>query len=218
MAYYNEVKGAIMILVIILLFIIIINVVEGKLCKKSKITIYFGVPGSGKSTIACRIARKKLKKKIDVYSNFAIKGTYKLEKEDIGKYQIENSLLIFDEAGVDFDNRNWKVNFNKDQVYFLKNHRHYKDDIIFFSQNLDMDVKIRNLSDDLRIVKKSIIPFFVVERSIKKTIGINPDTKQLEDVYCYKFLSRKWYFMPKSWKYFNSYTRKELASKVFEKY
>lgn len=202
---------------VILIIYLVLLLIEKKICKKSKITIYFGIPGSGKSTIASLISKKNLKKR-DVYSNFAIKGTYKIEKEDLGYFDIQNSLIIFDEAGCDFDNRNWKENFSKEQVYFLKHHRHYKDDIIYFSQNLDMDIKIRNLSDDLRIVNKSIIPFFVVERRIKKKIGIDKDTKQLIEQYKYVFLSRKWYFMPTSWKLFNSYSKKVLPKKEWTKY
>ena len=50
---------------------------------------YFGVPGSGKTTVAAYLAKKDLKKKRNVYSNVPITGAYKISKEDIGKFLIE---------------------------------------------------------------------------------------------------------------------------------
>ena len=212
-----------MIILKIIIFLLIIYsisfVLESIICKQNKFTIYFGIPGSGKSTVAALLAKKELKRrKKRVLSNFAIKGTYVLEKDDIGKYDMSNSLLIIDEAGVDFDNRNWKSNFNSDQVYFFKHHRHYNCDIICFSQSLDMDSKLRNLGREYKIVKKSIFPFFIVTRTIKKKIDIDKETGQIIDKFYFKFLSRKHYFSPKSWKLFDSYQRKELDYKDFERY
>ena len=41
--------------------------------------VYFGAPGSGKSTMACRLARQALKKGIKVFSNVEIKGCLELD-------------------------------------------------------------------------------------------------------------------------------------------
>lgn len=208
--------------VLVSLFVIwlFLSVLEGVICKRNDFIIYIGIPGSGKSTIAALIARKVLKKKKRaVYSNFAIKGTYEFSiKDDLGYYDISNSVLILDELGVDLDNRNWKNNFTQDQVYFIKHHRHYNVDIYGFSQSFDMDSKMRNLAREYRIVYKSFIPFFVVSRSIGRKIDINKDTGEIIDRYYWKFMSRKFYFMPKSWKLFNSYSKRLLPSKHFNTY
>ena len=100
------------------------------LCPKHPhvLNVYFGVPGSGKTTFAAyltkwalhenaliRFARKHsnwalcnallnskyLKRRIDVYSNVPITGAYQLDaKSDIGKYMIEDAKVIIDEAGI----------------------------------------------------------------------------------------------------------------------
>ena len=209
------------ILVIILIVYLFLSILQKIICKQSHFTIYFGIPGSGKSTVASLIAKKEMKKAKKgrrVFSNFAIKGTYVLDKEDIGVYDMTNSLLIVDEAGVDYDNRNWKDNLNKDQVYFYKHYRHYLCDIVMFSQALDIDIKLRNLSDIYRIVKRSIIPFFITTKEIRKKIDINKETGELIERYYWVFLSSKRYFSPKAWKLFNSYQRRELAYKEYVKY
>lgn len=49
--------------------------------------------------------------------------------------------LIIDEAGLEYDNR--KMAMTTDEIYFFKYHRHYQLDVDFFSQGLDVDIKIR---------------------------------------------------------------------------
>ena len=63
--------------------------------------VYFGAPGSGKSTMACRLALQALKQRRKVYSNVEIKNCLELDpRADIGKYEISNGLVIIDEAGI----------------------------------------------------------------------------------------------------------------------
>lgn len=98
------------------------------------LNVYFGVPGSGKTTFAAyltkwalhenaliRFCRKHqnpvtrvilnsryLKRRIDVYSNVPITGAYQLDaKTDIGHYMIENAKVIIDEAGIEYNNRSY---------------------------------------------------------------------------------------------------------------
>lgn len=66
------------------------------------IYLYFGLPRSGKSTYAAKLAKKALTAGRAVYSNFPIRGTFQITKDDIGKYLMEDCLIIIDEAGVDF--------------------------------------------------------------------------------------------------------------------
>ena len=179
--------------------------------------IYFGVPGSGKTTFAAWIAKKQFRRGNAVYSNVAIKGAYKLQKTDIGKYLIENGSIILDEAGVDYNNRNFKK-FNDDETYFFKFHRHYKVHIFLFSQDLDMDIKLRKLATRIFLVRKSIIPFFISRKQIGKKIGIDKQTKQIIEEYNFKWFSTKLIFSPMLWKMFDTYDRKELPKKKWEKY
>ena len=209
------------ILVIYFIIFFISKIFELKKTKRNcEFSTYFGVPGSGKTTIASWLARNELKKKKGnrkVWSNVPIKGTYKLDKEDLGRYNISDGRIILDECGTEFDNRNFKKNFTDEQVKFFKLHRHYGVDINCFSQFWnDIDIKLRNLSTKLYLLKKSVIPFFIVRKEIGKKISINKETKEIIDEYYFKKLATKWYFAPKVWKMFVTDERPELPEKVWE--
>lgn len=211
------------ILVIYFIIFFITKIFEKfKMKRDYEFSMYFGVPGSGKTTLASWLARiefKKKKNKRKVWSNVSIKGTLKLDKSDIGKFNIYNGRLLLDEGGTEFNNRNFKKNLDDDQLKWLKLYRHYKMDICIFSQYWnDVDVKLRNLTTKLYLLKKSAIPFFIVRKEIGKKIGINKDTKQIEDQYYFRKLATKWYFAPKVWKMFVTDERPELPEKVWEKW
>lgn len=208
----------------ILLWIIIGNIYYAIRYKKIRFDIYFGVPGSGKTTFAAYLTKKALKKnpkgKYKVLSNVSINGAYKVLKQDIGHYQIDNCMLLLDEAGIDYNNRNYNK-FTDDETYFFKYHRHYRADISIFSQDYeDMDKKLRKLATRYFLVKKSILPGFIYRREIRKKIGIDKITKQIIDEYSFSFFlfGTKYIFCPKLWLMFNSYNYKELPKKDFEKY
>lgn len=184
------------------------------------IDIYFGSVGSGKSTFAAYLASRSLKHNIPVYSNFAISGCCVLDpKNDLGKYNTSNSHIIVDECGLDFDNRQFKTNFkDKDLLYFFKYHRHYNCHIDFFSQGLDIDLKLRTLASNLYLVKRSIIPFFCYRKKISRKVSINELSKELIDEYYFVPFSKKYIFMPLYWKKFDSYECKELPEKEWLKW
>ena len=61
------------------------------------LSIYFGVPGAGKTTFAAYLAKHDLKRGFNVWSNVPITGTYKLSPvEDIGKHMICDGRVIID--------------------------------------------------------------------------------------------------------------------------
>ena len=63
------------------------------------VSIYFGVPGSGKTTYAAYLARHDIRRGIPVWSNVPITGCYQLDpKTDIGTYMITGGRVIIDEA------------------------------------------------------------------------------------------------------------------------
>lgn len=183
---------------------------------QNSFSIYFGLPGSGKTTFAAYLSKKRLKKEEKVYSNVAIKNTYKIDPiEDVGVYDISDGLLVIDEAGLEYNNRSFK-SFPKTALKFFKFHRHYNVDVVMFSQDLDMDVKLRKLANKIYLVQKSFIPYFVVRRRINRKVGIDPLTKQIIDEYSFAFFGRKWIFSPKLWKLFNSVEHEELPYKEYE--
>lgn len=236
--------GDFMIFIYIILGIYFVFFVRSFLCPKHPhvLSVYFGVPGSGKTTLAAyftkwalhenaiiRLCRKYnnsvsrfilssgyLKRCIDVYSNVPITGAYQLDaKADIGKYMIEDAKIIIDEAGIEYNNRDFK-SFPKDAIYFYKYHRHYRCSVDVFSQSFDdMDVTLRRLAQNFYVVRKSFVPFCVVARRIRRKVGVDDQTKQIADLFFMGLpvLDTKRIFSPPLWKMFNSYSRKELPKK-----
>ena len=187
--------------------------------KNIHLEVFFGVPGSGKTTIAAWLANDAIKKGIKVYSNVPIKGTYCIDpKKDLGVYLIEECLVIIDEAGLEHSNREFK-SFSQHNRYFYKMHRHYRAKVAVFSQADDMDIVIRNLAFKFWLVKKSILPYFVVAKGIHKYIGIDNISHDIKSMYEFDiFLRNKWIFCPPVWKLFDTYDAKPLEKKVFEKW
>lgn len=186
--------------------------------KKCRIDLYFGVPGAGKSTFASYLAAKAMKAKRPVFSNVYIKGAYRFDKDDMGVNTIENALVIIDEAGLEFDNR--KMSMSDNEIYFCKFHRHYQNDVIFFSQGLDIDIKIRKLAQTYYLLEPSIIPGFIRRKTITRKVGID-DNGQLIDKYSFLsplFGGLKLIFAPRYRKYFNTLDRKVLRLKHFQKW
>lgn len=211
------------------------------------LNVYFGVPGSGKTTFAAwltkwalkesriiRICRKHenvltkrildskfFKRHIDVYSNVPITGAYALDaKEDIGHYMIEDAKIIIDEAGIEYNNRNYE-SFPPEAIYFYKYHRHYKTSVDVFSQSYeDMDVTLRRLAQNFYVVRKSLVPFCVVCRRIRRKVGIDDQSHQISDQYAFglPIVDTKRIFSPPLWKLFNSYSRKEFPQKDWERW
>ena len=181
------------------------------------ISIYFGVPGSGKTTFAAWLVKKDLKRGGKVWSNVPITGAYQLNPvEDIGKHMIYDGRIIIDEAGIEYNNRDWK-DFSKNSLYFYKYHRHYETAIDVFSQGYnDADKKIRDLAQRLYVVRKSLLPWFVYRRRIRKKVGINELTKEIIDEYEFVPWSRRYIFCPPLWKMFNTLSRKQFPDKEWQ--
>lgn len=209
------------------------------------LNVYFGVPGSGKTTFAAYLAKQSakeswvivwvrehpgpfsekllasrfFKRSVPVYSNVPITGTYHLDPmQDVGKVMIVGGKVIIDEAGVEYNNRKTK-DFPKESIYWYKYHRHYECSVDVFSQSYeDMDITLRRLAQNYYVVKKSLIPFFIVCKRIRRKVGIDEHTHQIIDKYYFglPILDTKWVFMPPLWKLFNSFSRKELPEKAWK--
>lgn len=194
-----------------------------ELKKKGKqehvLSVYFGVPGSGKTTMAAWLTKRDLKRNHDVYSNVPITGAYKLDpKTDLGHYMIEDCRVIIDEASVEYNNRKFKE-LSEEAIYWFKYHRHYSCAVDVFSQSHeDMDITIRRLAQQYFLMKKSILPWIVYRKRIGKRIGINEQTKQLCDEFFFVPFGTRIIFSPTLWKMFNTLSRKDLPKKDFERW
>ena len=108
------------------------------------ITGYFGVPGCGKSTFLSQIAIKELRKIKQgksaykhVLTNFPVHGCEIVDIHDLGRFDIQNSLILFDEISMDADSRDYK-NFSKSLRDFFILHRHACNDIVYFCQDYEL--------------------------------------------------------------------------------
>jgi len=166
--------------------------------------------------MAAYLAKTDMKHGRKVYSNVPITGTMCVDRDDIGHTMISDGRLIWDEAGLDYDNR--KMKMADEEVYFYKYHRHYQMDVDFFSQGLDVDIKIRKLARHIYLVRGSILPFFIERKEIGRRVGIDQMTHQIIDEYFWKPFGTKLIFSPPLWKLFNTYSRRQLPEKVWKEW
>lgn len=128
------------------------------------ISLFFGLPGAGKTTILASIAKKysvpfKKNPYKNVYSNvhLSIPGVIYIDNECIGKYLLKDSLILIDEATLFADSRAYKE-FDKQKLSFFLQHRHYNCDVFLFTQQWDgVDRKIRVITDRVYYVYKGKI-------------------------------------------------------------
>lgn len=126
------------------------------------LSLYFGLPGCGKTTMLTSLAYKaSFSKKSPykhIYGNISLTGIpryYHINADMLGKYLLEDCLILIDEGTLCFDSRDYK-NFSKNLVSFFMLHRHYKADIVIFAQTFGaVDKKIRLIADRCYYMFKS---------------------------------------------------------------
>lgn len=184
----------------------------------SALYCFYGAPGSGKSTLACWFARKAMANNITVYSNMPIKGARQFDKADLGAWCMENCLVLWDEVGVDANSRNFKNNFNINQIKWLKYHRHENAMVMIFSQGFDdMDKIIRTLTTTAFVVKKGLFHTICYKRIAKKP-DIDEITHKPDDIYSFVPFSTKRISARSAWKYFDSFSRLNLPARDWHIY
>lgn len=203
----------------------------------SKLTVLYGGPGSGKSTMMTLMAVRAMKSGINVYSNVPIKGAYQLKIEDIGHWRIPpNSLVLCDEIGSAMNNRDFKNNFQGTRVKnpdgsisvipspaltWWKQHRHEEVECIIASQGFDdMDKKLQTLGSDYFIVRKISIPKFpiIITREIRKKPDIDEVNHQPIDGFFYRLWGTHICFGRFVWNYFDSFSKMNLPDKEWNEY
>lgn len=209
---------------LVVAFLAFFHLATRKYLNPYKLIFIFAKKGQGKSTLLTKMALQHLKRGWDVYSTEPIPGCHLIAPEDIGYFEFPwHSLVVIDEIGMIWDNRNFK-NFRPEVRDWFKLQRHRKIKVICASQSFDVDKKIRDLADDMFLLQKKFRVFSYGKR-ILKILDITEATGDAESriVDNLKFDSIFWFwagsrtltFIPAWTKYFNTFSAPQLGSKDF---
>lgn len=211
---------------LVVAFLSVFHFATRKYLNPYKLIFIFAKKGQGKSTLLTKMALHHLKRGWHVYSTEPIPGCYLIAPEDIGYFEFPwHSLVVIDEIGMIWDNRNFK-SFKPEIRDWFKLQRHRKIKVICASQSFDVDKKIRDLADDMFLLQKKFRVFSYGKR-ILKILDITEATGDSESriVDNLKFDSIFWFwagsrtltFIPAWTKYFNTFAAPQLAYKDFPK-
>lgn len=147
-----------------------------------KLYLVFGKKGSGKSTYLVKLARKHLKKGWIVYTNMEelfMPGVRHFEIKHLGDFVPEaHSLLLLDEVGMIWDNRDYKT-FKPQVRDFFKLQRHYHVKVYMASQTFDVDKKLRDLCDGMYL-HSNFARVFTLGKRITRKVVITESTSEAE--------------------------------------
>lgn len=149
------------------------------------ISIYFGLPRSGKSTYIAKCAYDLSKRNIPVFCNVPVAGAFYVDESMLETFRFPaGSIILWDEAGIDFNNRSYKT-MKKSTIEFFKLHGHHKiSQIIVFSQSWDdVDITIRRLAVDVGYIRK--IGSFSFIRYIDRFIFMDDREHQIRSGFRY---------------------------------
>ena len=186
-----------------------------------KLYMVFGKKGSGKTTLMTKLSIQYRKKGWQVYSDRELPGCYQFKTEDFGKVSFPpNSLILVDEVGLVWDNRNFKSFPEHVKVYF-KYQRQYRHVVYLFSQSFDVDKKIRDMTDHLYIVQ-NFCNFLSIARRVTKHLTVVHadrsaqgeskivDDYNIDSLLLAPFGSIRLTYIPKYVKYFKSFDPPKL--------
>lgn len=134
-------------------------------------------------------------------------------------------LLLCDEVGMIWDNRNFK-NFKPEVRDYFKLERHHYVKCILFSQTFDVDKKLRDLTDSMYLVGnvgriwsygKKIRKFITIKESATDDSSTIAEGLKFEPFIFFFLGSRTLTFIPAWSKYFNSFQVEPLPAMKFEK-
>lgn len=217
-----------MIFIYLIIFLILLCIVFSILSKFNDpyrdIFFVMGKPGSGKSTYFVnqmkkfikrnKTLRKRKKQEWVIYTDMAVNltGVRIIDPKQLKDHWPEPKSVIFiDEIANYFDSRNFK-NFDLGLSEFFRLHRHAECIIYVASQAFDADLRIRNLTTHILVCNNLFGTFALIRPVTRKFPHFTEPTSEhgsdIVDIYKLSFFtSWRLYFMPRYFKYFNSYIK-----------
>lgn len=191
-----------------------------------KLTAIVGKKGAGKSTTMMKLVYKHLRKDWRVYTTEYIPGTYHIDYEDIGKYDLPAySVLFIEEAAKLMSNRNWK-DFPEHLRTWLIYQRHEKVKVYILSQSFDfVDKFVRGICDNIYLLTNKLRIFSYGKRIIMRPDLIRPspdapariaDVLEWDSLLFFWCGSRMLTYIPRYCNLFDSYSRLGLPKKEYE--
>lgn len=217
--------------VLFVFFVLPASIFVFHLCTKKylnpyKLIFIFAKKGQGKSTLLTKMALHHLRRGWSVYSTEPIPGCFLISPEDIGHCEFpRHSLVVIDEIGMIWDNRNFK-NFSPAVRDWFKLQRHRGVKVICASQSFDVDKKIRDLADDMYLLTKKLRVFSYGKRILKILDIVEADGSQnsesrivdqlqFDSILLFWAGSRTLTFIPHWTQYFDSFAAPPLPVKEF---
>ena len=177
----------------------------------------FGKKGCGKTTTLTKLALKYRKEGREVYctEKLAVDGVHLINPSIIGYVCFpEESVILIDEVGMVWDNRNFKA-FKTEVRDYFKLQRHYRNTVYMFSQTFDIDKKLRDLTDEMWLLV-NMFRVFSYGKKISKKIVLNASTAdapssiaenlEFDPLLFFALGSRMFTFIPKYVNKYDSYS------------
>ena len=209
-----------------LLGVLILFLIAYRYRNPYKLIMIFGKKGSGKSTLLTKLALQYIKAGRPVYASVPVPGAYLFDPLRIGFDDIPRGAVIFiDEVGMIWDSRDFK-GFKKEYRDYFKLQRHYHHTVYLFSQSFDIDKKLRDLTDQMYLVR-CYFNVFSIARRINKNITIVhadsgtgeshlADDMQFDSLLLFWAGSIKLTYVPRYVKYFDSFDAPVLRDATYQ--
>lgn len=193
-----------------------------------KLYMVFGKKGSGKSTLMTRLAVDHVMKKgwtVYCTEKINVPGVRYFDVSEIGKKSFDtHSLVLVDEVGMIWDNRDFKK-FATEVRDWFKLQRHYQCKVYLFSQSFDIDKKLRDLTDGLYLCD-TVLRVFTWAKRIHRTVVLTEaeadresrisENLEFDSILMWPFGGRILTYIPKYAHFFDSHCVPVLDPVPFE--
>lgn len=188
-----------------------------------------GLPGTGKTTLACKDALINSKRYKQCHLNFdnTVPDVSSCDLAGLGTWTFERGSWVgADESGIEYNNRKFKT-FAEYAIHWYKKHRHYGVNMDLYSQFTDLDATLMRLISEIWVLykigpwtlhRKCVVRFATPDGELKQVLELAPMSSLWFVPFALLGLTEmKWRltFRPFYYKYFDSWECNDLPVKHF---